>query len=521
MEDIRLTNYDRVNSFDIDFQHYFKPESDIYFIRIVDQVSSLNQITRSLLQFEENYDPYEHSSILSQERKGYNVIITEIASDIYNTLDVQNMQMKRGLSQHSVILTEEEFFSQNMQKPLKDFNFTQYSMPQPSETSQHKMETLFQTIRHKLFDKLTLHDNIYVFSYNKTLLQMNIKELRENQKFIKTRYLQIDSRHKCVPTDWYLGFDTFAIYTFLQLSGSKGFMKPLMKDWIIDYSKEFNQYLTAGSGLFSYMYGKFKFCIFIFVELLMMGSMIAVHESLMKTLIIELCKHTRHNQLMLSITAIAKILSLSTVYLIQRSLSSNKVTFMCLTCLLSYKFATLLLVNSRYFYKFMQWLMIYTYLFYFYIQCYPHANLKFIHFLYFVSVFYQLLHNMNKFSFQFEHLISLLESGFEHLVTVNIRNAITRRVEQHLYDALIINQNANVERNRGNLIESINDLNNQNRNTIIQENLSEQNNAQESVNYQQSDTSAEQQDIVQIEEKQIRMAIIQMSNKAQTFMKFD
>lgn len=58
-------------------------------------------------------------------------------------------------------------------------------------------------------------------------------------KDIKLRYMQVDSKHKCVPTDWYLGYETFAIYTFLQLAGNKGFLKPLMRDTIIDYEKEF------------------------------------------------------------------------------------------------------------------------------------------------------------------------------------------------------------------------------------------------------------------------------------------
>jgi len=52
-----------------------------------------------------------------------------------------------------------------------------------------------------------------MFSYNKTLLNYSLENLRQ-LKNIRLRYLQIDSKHKCVPTDWYLGYDTFAIYTF-------------------------------------------------------------------------------------------------------------------------------------------------------------------------------------------------------------------------------------------------------------------------------------------------------------------
>lgn len=59
-----------------------------------------------------------------------------------------------------------------------------------------------------------MKDNLYAFSYNKTLLTLTIAELRQIRS-LRLRYLQIDSKHKCVPTDWYLGYDTFAIYTFL------------------------------------------------------------------------------------------------------------------------------------------------------------------------------------------------------------------------------------------------------------------------------------------------------------------
>ena len=73
-----------------------------------------------------------------------------------------------------------------------------------------------------------------MFSYNKTLLNYSLENLRQ-LKNIRLRYLQIDSKHKCVPTDWYLGYDTFAIYTFYQLTGNKGYLKSLMKENIVDF----------------------------------------------------------------------------------------------------------------------------------------------------------------------------------------------------------------------------------------------------------------------------------------------
>lgn len=43
-----------------------------------------------------------------------------------------------------------------------------------------------------------------------------------------------------------------------------------------------------------------------------------------------------------------------------------------------------------------------------------------------------MMHNLNRFSFQYENLINLLESGFEHLVTANLRDTLTRRVQREI-----------------------------------------------------------------------------------------
>lgn len=56
---------------------------------------------------------------------------------------------------------------------------------------------------------------------------------------MRARYLQIDSKNKCVPPDWYLGFETFTIYTFFQLAGSRGYLKDFNKVSIVDFCKEF------------------------------------------------------------------------------------------------------------------------------------------------------------------------------------------------------------------------------------------------------------------------------------------
>lgn len=61
--------------------------------------------------------------------------------------------------------------------------------------------------------KLPYKDNIFAFSYNKTLLETSINDLQKN-KTLRVKYLQVESKNRCIPPDWYIGFDTFVIYSF-------------------------------------------------------------------------------------------------------------------------------------------------------------------------------------------------------------------------------------------------------------------------------------------------------------------
>jgi hypothetical protein len=73
-------------------------------------------------------------------------------------------------------------------------------------------------------ENIHFQEDIYVFALNETLLNMSIGELR-SIKNLKASYLQLETKNKCVPTDWYLGYDTFMTYSFYQLVDSKGYLK--------------------------------------------------------------------------------------------------------------------------------------------------------------------------------------------------------------------------------------------------------------------------------------------------------
>lgn len=63
-----------------------------------------------------------------------------------------------------------------------------------------------------------MNDNFYAFSYNNSLINTDIQEIKKMPN-IRMKYIQVDSMNKCVPQDWFLGYDAFAIYSFLNLAG--------------------------------------------------------------------------------------------------------------------------------------------------------------------------------------------------------------------------------------------------------------------------------------------------------------
>jgi hypothetical protein len=49
---------------------------------------------------------------------------------------------------------------------------------------------------------------------------MDVSELMKI-KDLRVKYIQVDSMNKCIPQDWFLGYDQFAVYTFLNLQDLK------------------------------------------------------------------------------------------------------------------------------------------------------------------------------------------------------------------------------------------------------------------------------------------------------------
>lgn len=81
----------------------------------------------------------------------------------------------------------------------------------------------------------------------------------------------------------------------------------------------------------------------------------------------------------------------------------------------------------------------YTYLYFLYLRVYPFLNYYrvMLHLLYTVGLCYQLLHNLNRLSIQFEILIANLDEDpqtVERIITRNIISALARRMNVELQD---------------------------------------------------------------------------------------
>ena len=79
----------------------------------------------------------------------------------------------------------------------------------------------------------------------------------------------------------------------------------------------------------------------------------------------------------------------------------------------------------------------YTYLYFLYLRVYPCLGYYrvLLHLMYSVSLTYQLMHNLNRLSIQFEILIANLEEdplAFERLISHNIRAALSRRLRREI-----------------------------------------------------------------------------------------
>ena len=197
-----------------------------------------------------------NSQILAEELEGYNLVASEITEDIFATVKAINASLY------------DEIYVQTRSEP--HFPPEYYgSAENYLDLFVNTMDSFFgfYTIAEHFVKSNLVIDNFYGYSLNQTLLNMTFDEL-EQIEGLKLRYLQVDTKNKCVPIDWFIGYDTFASYVFINLIGygptsTGGYVKTVLRDpkddgFEIDFAKDFTDVGTVGAGFFSHFYTKIK-----------------------------------------------------------------------------------------------------------------------------------------------------------------------------------------------------------------------------------------------------------------------
>ena len=124
-------------------------------------------------------------------------------------------------------------------------------------------------------------DSVYIYSNKEEFFNMSIEDLM-NVKRARLLYVQVDSNYKHVPIDWFMNYDSFAIYTFLNLVGYGegslgGWMRPFFRaenKFIVDFKKDFFNY--GQGGLVSFFWQKLKTVLYVLWDMLFMVSITSV-----------------------------------------------------------------------------------------------------------------------------------------------------------------------------------------------------------------------------------------------------
>ena len=93
----------------------------------------------------------------------------------------------------------------------------------------------------------TNEDYFYAYSKNPDLLKMNVAELSKVPN-LKVKMITVNSSHRCVPFDEFLGYDTYSIYAFANLIipyGGTGYFSTYLRNpdssnyFFLDFDTDF------------------------------------------------------------------------------------------------------------------------------------------------------------------------------------------------------------------------------------------------------------------------------------------
>ena len=289
---------------------------------------------------------------------------------------------------------------------------------------------------------------------------MPLSELRKMD--LKVQYLQVDIKNKCVPIDWFIGYDTFSIYSFINLIGfgytsQGGYLKTIFRDkdgFMVDFKHDFSEIGNSEEGLVRHFEIKLWLIYDTLKQLfIVMCAVVAISKAFFHGLSkykYEMTvneSYTPEQQRRLDSQRRRNIPE------VQRVLPNLRANFktglsatMLLTVFFSYFLLLLLLLNSQdfsnppaifniiianifsyifgslilqhtvhrqgfYFYMF-----VYTFMYYFYVRVYFLSNTFLVNYTYILYVLKSAVSYLNKFSFEFESFMNTVETGLGELM---------------------------------------------------------------------------------------------------------
>lgn len=134
-------------------------------------------------------DRNQENTILHEASKGYqSVIISKDKADILEAVKVFN----------DTFVHQVKHFYSLVDKQLDLQNTTIFE-------SEKLVFGGYRIFRNFVSGKL-MNDNTYAFSYSPELLDLDVESLMKRAD-VRIFYMQVDSMNKCVPQDWFLGYD--------------------------------------------------------------------------------------------------------------------------------------------------------------------------------------------------------------------------------------------------------------------------------------------------------------------------
>ena len=191
----------------------------------------------------------------------------------------------------------------------------------------------------------------------------------------------MDSKHKCIPPDWYIGYETFTVYSFLQLAAHKGFLKQWWSDSsaLVSFKEDFPRL----QGVRAYLWFKVKAVVSLSCDLIVLLSMVFTLSVMFQEIVVMMRVPGQPQAVRVSCTLLAYVCALSILtQKVELALEPQVRMPVSIVASVAHNLAFLLLRHSKQYLKFYQQLVVSTFLFCLYVRTYPHSITRLVAILY-------------------------------------------------------------------------------------------------------------------------------------------